>query len=290
MTATTTDAQRILAASPYAGDSEEHEKMLATLDELISQAAPELPLPTALPRGELALPKQNPLLAGTGYPRAGKDTIADYLWINYAGIERIAYSDVWILEANAWLATVPELSHHSIHIGNKNDYMPYRRLLQHIGIIRRQQNPQYLAERMAIEARKLMAREGVSKTMLNGARDEADLAVAKAVGGETARVVRPDNDYVAESPIEKALDHVPDSAFDHVFYNDGSLADYLRKIENRFGIGEQYANGLTRRADHLLGAVHPALTWGAERRVRESAAILGHPTAVQRLVAKIAGR
>jgi hypothetical protein len=241
---------------------------LAGLSQTDAPSAADYPEPAGVqPAGELhELPDGAPhLLATVGKPGTGKDVLADYMQATYAGVARMAFSDVIVAETNAYLASEPLLAAHRIHIGNKS-YAPYRQLLQLVGTIRRQEREEHWTDQLRIAVEALTATPGIRQVHLTGARVESDLVLVRSLDGLVGKVYRPGNPYTAEAAIERALDHVPDAGYNFVLMNDreGNFAHYLRQVEARFGS----ASGGTVLLARLLGKIGPRFTWGIERRVR----------------------
>lgn len=267
----------LVARCPFKGTPETTEQMHQHIMVLAATEAPKgrkyrEPRSLRKLRRQFELPDHTPkLITNTGKPRAGKDVMADYTEVIYGPVERMAFSDAMTAEANAYFASEPLLAHHRIHIGNKS-FLPYRQMLQLVGIIQREADPQHFVKILRVDAERMM--ETARLSYLTGARVESDLEFIKSIPGSSiGRIVRPGNPYKADSPIEDALDHLPDEYFDFVLLNDveGRVVPFIRKVEDRFGIGDSYESERNRRIARMLGAIDWRLTWGSERRVRRGA-------------------
>lgn len=180
--------------------------------------AGDRPLPTSAPR----------LIGVVGAPHSGKDVIADHLIARYAGVGRLAFSDVIIAEANRWL----EAFGRRIDVETKSD-PTYRLLLQTFGVVRRREDERYWVDQVASRIRRLWS-DGVRLVVTTGVRAPSDSELIRDLGGELWRVRRPGHSSDASMhPIERMLDDLPDSDFDAVLINgvEGDLAPYIAEIE-----------------------------------------------------------
>lgn len=195
---------------------------------------------------ELAALRRIGVIGMVGAPKSGKDTIALAMreWVgsaNLAGdvaareqseqtqryvkpaaisLQIRAFSDPIMAEANAFLEAAG--SKRVITPTNKS-WQPYRKLLQTYGLERRRANPDYWVEKLREEVNALVGIGDV--VILTGVRTPSDLSFVReyAVQGLAPvvwKVYRPGNAYIAEHAIERALDHVPDSYYDHVITNN----------------------------------------------------------------------
>lgn len=179
--------------------------------------------------GETLLPADAPRLIGVvGAPHSGKDVIADHMIAHYAGVGRLAFSDVIIAEANRWL----EAFGRRIDVETKSD-PTYRLLLQTFGVVRRREDEQYWVRQVAARIRTLWS-QGARLIVTTGVRAPSDVQLIRDLGGELWRVLRPGySSGAAEHPVERMLDDLPDSDFDQVLINgvEGDLAPYIADIE-----------------------------------------------------------
>ena len=179
-----------------------------------------------------------PVVGLQGKPHAGKDTVA---WIAALGLAAagrravvIGTSDPVVAEANQFLGLVDRTVGH----GNKS-WGPYRLLLQTLGIVRRRQDPRYwnkphMENILRIQREELEAGNGFPVIFITGLRTPSDLELIQeseplGLACPAVRVYRAANPYAdkADHPIERQLDHVPDSGFQFVIHNDGGF-DKLR--------------------------------------------------------------
>lgn len=75
---------------------------------------------------------------------------------------------------------------------------------------------------------------GAVGVVFSDCRFRNEVEAIRAAGGVTVRVVRPGHEGavgIAGHPSEREQDGIPDSAFDYVVRNDGSLAEYHRQID-----------------------------------------------------------
>jgi hypothetical protein len=282
--AQTAEIRELVTRLPWQGTSQQHRDDLAlVVAELATSAAPDTPEPAPItPLMQLELPAhaRGLTIATTGYPGAGKDVASDYMQLIYQPVRRLAFSDVMIIEANAWLASEPLVAHHRIHTGNKS-HLPYRRLLQLSAMLRREEQAHYWTEKLGAIVREWQAEPDRPFISMAGARAETDLElVTGELGGQKGRVYRPnDPNPLPDAPIERQLDHLTPADYDFTFLNDreGDIPHYLRQVDNRWGWGDTYRSRYERLAARVLGAIHWRLTWGQERRVQLANSVLGLP-------------
>lgn len=175
------------------------------------------------------------LLVLVGYPRAGKDTVADYLARTYKGVGRVAFSDGLIAEVNAiferWSAlSAEEEIHnpHQIHEGNKSVPM-YRKLLQDWGAFqRRAQGASYWVDK-ALHAANVKGAAGAELVVMTGARSPQDVQACFENHAAIWRVDRP-GFAVPEHELELLLDRVPAGMWDAHLVN---LEDNVSAIERQ---------------------------------------------------------
>jgi len=179
------------------------------------------------------LPDDVPHIYGVrGYPRSGKDVVADYLLANYEGIERFATSDPIRAEVNDYLSHYPDAEGqvHLITPENKSD-PNYRLILQDWAVARRAEDPDYWYKKYKqwVEER---LEAGTRLVMLTGVRAPNEVELVHELQGDVLWPQRPGNPYRAEHPIEHMLDHLPESDF-VIIHNpvEGDLVPYEENIE-----------------------------------------------------------
>lgn len=179
-----------------------------------------------------------PVVGLQGKPHAGKDTVA---WIAALGLAAagrravvIGTSDPVIAEANQFLGPVDRTVGH----GNKS-WGPYRLLLQTLGQVRRRQDPRYwnkphMENILRIQRQEVELGNGFPVIFITGLRTPSDLELIQeseplGLACPAVRVYRAANPYAdkADHPIERQLDHIPDSGFQYVIRNDAGF-DTLR--------------------------------------------------------------
>lgn len=160
----------------------------------------------------LELPGRAPrLVAITGLPRSGKDHLAAYLASRYSRVLVLAYSTPIIEEVNRHLAP-----HRREITVNRKPLPHYRHLLEAWGLARRAEDPTYWIRPLAHKVDVNLA-NGARLIFLSGARVPSDLEIVRERRGQIWKVVRPDNPYVADHPIEQQADCLP---YDLLLLND----------------------------------------------------------------------
>lgn len=135
-----------------------------------------------------------------GYPRSGKDALAELLLATYRGVERIAFSDAIVAEVNQLRAAYGAAP---INEATKSD-PPFRLLLQEWGMLRRVEDPDYWVRK--VEQAVMTARQaGVDVVLLTGVRQPSDADLVHRLGGALWLVDRPGNTYRADHRAELAV-------------------------------------------------------------------------------------
>lgn len=206
----------------------------AMVDAVISRDAPASPpSPVDAAGGSRPLPAGAPRLIGlSGMPRSGKDLAGEHIRTVYAGVRRLAFSDVIIAEANAYLEPF------GTRIGEHNkSHPPYRLLLQTVSVVRRRESETYWSGRVGAAVRAAWS-EGTQLVIATGVRAPSDVALIRELGGQVWRVRRPGHESIADlHPIEQMLSGWEDDRFDRVLVNgvEGDLSAYLNDAESALG-------------------------------------------------------
>lgn len=127
------------------------------------------------------------LICTIGEPRHGKDLVIDYVSSQFSGVRREAFSRPIIREANELFLRG---SGRAIDESNKS-YLPYRRLLQELGVARRSQDPSYWVGQLSQQIQSLRDDPETSVVLVSGARALGDFEMIEQLGGELWRVIRP---------------------------------------------------------------------------------------------------
>lgn len=208
------------------------ENLLASLGAVLSRPPLSNHHEHAESPGTHELPQAMPsLLALHGARRCGKTSMAEFLERRYKDVVQLGFSTPMIHELNGYLA----FSGHVVDDVNKAD-PDYRYLVQMWAQARRFEDAGYWSQPLVSACQEELAR-GARLVLMPGLREQIEKDAVESLGGEVWKIVNPnlpDDSRSAASrhPIERALDHLPDSAFARVVVNDApDLLGWCRIVE-----------------------------------------------------------
>ena len=170
-------------------------------------------------------------IAFTGKMRAGKDTAADHLRNQFGG-KNLKFADP-LYEMQREIYRIANLSH---PVGTRD-----RLLLQFLGT---EWGRKTIDQNIWINvmAHTLETEPKDQNLFITDCRFVNEFNLLKSKGFVLVRIKRPLEDRIRAGAInlehesETSLDEVPDSCYDYVLENDGSLQDYYAKVESMFQV------------------------------------------------------